>query len=132
MKINYSINHSLMSLPIFDTIKNQERQAVIVMLNCIAHFVRNVGYCDFYKRQMSNDWGINMKAFAKAEKILLNADYIKILRYPSKTDQTPGRYSITKTLIKDAKAYSSVSLKLWSREPKAIVQRATINNVKLF
>ena len=140
MKINYNINHKLLALEIFNKdpevgpvlLKGQAYQATLIMLSCISHFARNVGYCDFYKNQMADDWNINIKAFRVAEKILLEYNYLIIVKYFSRKDKTASRYAISKKLIKDAKDRGSVSLKQGSTEPKTGVHRARINNVKLF
>jgi hypothetical protein len=110
MKLNYNINHKFCELPVFKDLKNQERQATLIMLSCCSHLHILVGHCDFYKRMMSKDWAINMKAFAKAEKILIGADYLKVIKFASKTDKTPARYLTTDTFKADAKLYCDVNI----------------------
>ena len=132
MKINYTVNHNFYNLPLFEGMKNQDRVCTFIMLNCIVNFYKTVGYCDFYKKQMSEDWAITIKAFTRAEKFLIDSDYIKVIKAYSAKAKTPARYIITKKLKKDLQVYGSVSQKQWSRGPKTVVQGTTINDIKSF
>jgi len=140
MKLNYNINHKFCELPIFTELKNQERQATLIMLCCCVHLCiqPKIGYCDFYKRQMSKDWGINIKAFSKAEKILLEADYLKIIKFASKTDKTPARYLTTEILKESAKLYCDINIpvkgykKVIKKEVKPMPHKLKIVNSNSF
>jgi len=81
---------------------------------------------------MSEDWAITIKAFTRAEKFLIDSDYIKVIKAYSAKAKTPARYIITKKLKKDLQVYGSVSQKQWSRGPKTVVQGTTINDIKSF
>jgi hypothetical protein len=124
MKINYNINHELLTHDALKDLKGKQLLVTWLVWSQIMHICWHTKSktCEFYQGQFSEDLKISDNTTKAALTHLINLDLIKCVRQYSQKGLLPGMYVLTQSSIRPMQ-------KQYQKANKAVSPSDTVNNI---
>lgn len=90
--MNYSVDHNLLTDPIFEKLKGSKKTTTLIVLSAIRHFTKHIGFMDLYSRQFAEDIGVHRNTLSNVLKMLVEKKYIKVIKAYQRQGNIPNRY----------------------------------------